>query len=186
MRFLLALLPSALLAATAMAQGVTVADLQGVTIQTTNTYAGTFKGEKGIAPGKATLRGDISIGANGAITYNFTRSVALETPVGTKTGSLVRRNSGTIGAPHKASDGTGDVIWIFENDSLVQMRTVRSGGHLHKIVLSRAGTDWKCASDRALMREVGAGNIKDRGAVSPEMEILDVRHTGSSCRVTKP
>ena len=171
--------------ASAQAQSITIEDLQGATIHTVNTYAGTFRGDKGISPSKITARGEIKVGAGGSITFSFTRTVAAETPKGTKTGTLSRSDSGTIGTPQKVSDGTGSVVWVLQGNSLVRMRTLQSGAHMHKISLTRSGSGWGCASDLPFLREVGGGNIKDRGALSTEIEILDIKQTGSSCLIAK-
>jgi hypothetical protein len=186
MRRILSLLLAGLLPVTALAQGLTNAELQGVTINTVNTYSGNFRNERGTAPGNITVRGEIKLGEGGSISSRFTRSVVADTPKGTKTGSLVRTHTATIGKPQKASDGSGNLVWVLEGNALVRMRTLQSGGHMHRISITRTGTEWRCASDLPMMREVGGGNIKDRGAIGGQVEILSIRQTGSSCRIAKP
>lgn len=181
----LPLLAAILVPLTALAQGLTSQDLEGMTIHTVNTYTGTFRNERGTAPGNVTARGEITLGAGGSISSRFTRNVTAETAKGTKTGSLVRSHKATIGKPQKAADGTGNVVWVLEGNNLVRMRTLQSGAHMHKIAITRTGTGWSCTSDLPMMREVGGGNIKDRGALSAQVETLAIRQTGSSCRITK-
>jgi hypothetical protein len=77
------------------------------------------------------------------------------------------------------------VLWILEGNTLVQMRTYESGGHMQRITLSRGGGGLTCTSNLAHVREVGGGDIKGQGAIHRKVEILEIRPTGSSCQVSK-
>jgi hypothetical protein len=170
--------------AAAQAQAISLDDLRGATIHTVNTYSGNFRSDKGTAPGRVEVRREARIGQDGTITWSFTRSVTADGAKGTKTGQLSGGGSGKLGTPQKAGDG--NVLWIFEGNSLVRMRTYESGGHLQRITFARAGGGLTCTSDMPLVREMGGGNIKGRGAIHSKIEILETRQTGSSCRVSKP
>lgn len=73
------LLPGAL-----HAQGISPVDLQGATINTVNTYTGTFRGETGATgPGRIEVRRQMRVGQDGTISWSFTRKVSAEGAKGT-------------------------------------------------------------------------------------------------------
>lgn len=172
----------------ASAQDLTVGDLASLRIHTTNTYSGMFQHDRGSGPGQITVSATITFGANGELSWAATRNVVAETPKGPKTASLSRSGQYKIGVPAKLNDGSGDNVWIISGNSIVRMRTMASGGHLTKITLTKSANGWTCRSESPILTEVGSGrNAKDTAAMpgGGKVEMLNIRQTGSSCRVTK-
>jgi hypothetical protein len=167
------------------ADDITIADLQGITVQTSTRHAGTMRNAKGEAPARIDVRTEVKIGPGSTISSNSTRYVEADTPRGVKTGQLHRSHNGEIGVPKKASDGTGDIVWIVQGNSLIRLRTLESGGHLFKVEFAKSAGGLTCKVDAPFAREVGGGLVKDQGALGSKIEILNIRQTGSSCKVTR-
>jgi hypothetical protein len=170
------------------ASGLTAGDLENMRITTINRYVGVFRHARGEGPGRIEVHTEVLLSSNGAISWRVTRKVAADTPKGTKNFTLNRSNKGTIGVPGKVSDGSGDVIWVLDGDALLRMRTMASGGQLHRITLSRTEKGWSCTSDAPFAREVGtAGQLRDTAAMpgAGRVEMLSIKPTGSSCSAIK-
>jgi hypothetical protein len=187
MRCLLLLSFLAALPTPALAQNITLDDLQGVTIHTVNSYEGTFKNDYGTAPGQFDAKGEIRIGPGSSIRTTSTRNVRVDAPKGTKNSQLSRENSGKIGTPLQASDKSGNILWVLDGNTLTRLRTFEVGGNLLKISFSKSASGLKCSVSAPFASEVGAGNTRDTSAMpgGGKVEILNVRQTRSSCRVTK-
>lgn len=167
---------------------LSTADLENVQLTTVNRYQGVFRHARGEGPGLIEVRTNITLGLGGDIAWRATRDVRAETPKGTKRASLQRFGKGKIGVPTKVSDGSGDLVWVLDGNALVRMRTMASGGHLHRIALTKTEKGWSCKSDAPFAREVGgSGRLADRAAMpgGGQVEILKIVPTGSSCSIVK-
>jgi hypothetical protein len=167
------------------AADIALADLQGITVNASIFYAGNFRRADREAPGRVEMRSQIKVGPGSAITSDTTRFVTAETPRGTKSGQLHRSHNGEIGVPKKASDGSGDLVWLLQGSSLVRLRTLESGGNLFKIEFTKTPGGLTCKVDAPFAREVGGGLVKDTAALGGKMEFLNIRQTGSTCKVTR-
>lgn len=169
------------------AWAITLDELQGVTIQAVNTYSGSFRNNFGTAPGRFEARTQATIGPGAAIKVTATCNTWIETPKGLKTGRLNRSNSGFIGTPQQASDRSGNFLWVLDGDTLIRLRTFETGGNLLKITIAKTNGGLTCTAQSPILQEVGAGNPKDTAAMAGggKVEILSVKQTGSSCRVSK-
>jgi len=80
--------------------------------------------------------------------------------------------------------GEGKRIYVFENSSLVFLRTYNQGGMKRTISFKKTNTGFACDVDVAMMRENGTGPIRLRSATAPVMlRILSAKQTSSMCTV---
>jgi hypothetical protein len=178
----------ALVAGAAPAMAITLADLQGVTIYTTNTYTGQMANDLGSGRGDVTIRGEITIGPGDAIRHSFQRSVIAHGPKGTKQGSISRSNSGRLSVPMKSSNTPGGAgLWLLQGDTLIALKTVYVGGGSMRITLRKAGNSITCSVTASLMRELGKGATTLDAALAGagKAKILQATPTGSSCRTNR-
>jgi hypothetical protein len=139
------------------AAGVTLADLEGPVIETSDTYDRTGRSGDQVVSGSLQHDRTITIGPGGNL-YN-----TLVHTIGTPRGPVVRQESGsaTIGKPkHIQSLGGGDAVWIFENGTLAVLRTYRSGGYKMEIVFTRDTSGISCKVRAPYARENGTGSIE--------------------------
>jgi len=186
MRFVCGFCVLALWSVPAAAEDITIDDLQGVTIHTTNTYVGRFRNDLGEAPGGFTTHGAIKIGPGAAINTKITRNTWADTPRGRKTGSLTRTGKGEIGKPRETSS-PGSVLWMIEGDTLISLRVYEVGGSTMRIKFAKSGDGLTCTVDAPVMREVGAGATTDTSAMAGggKVKVLSAKQTASNCRVTR-
>lgn len=178
----------ALVAGAAPAMAITLADLQGVTIYTINTYTGQMAHDLGSGRGDVTIRGEITIGPGDAIRHSFQRSVIAHGPKGTKQGSISRSNSGRLNVPMKSTVHQGGAgLWLLQGDTLVNLKTFYVGGGTMRITLRKAGNSITCSVRAPIMRELGKGPTTAEGALAGagKAKILQMKETGSSCRTNR-
>jgi hypothetical protein len=167
------------------ASDFTLADLQGLTIHTTNSFVGHIRNMKGEFPGGWTSRMEIKIGPNGEFQWNHTRLAWVDAPKGRKNAQMHRSGKGKMGSAFDVKDGSGQYLWLLEGDTLTSLRVFETGGMIRKIKFDKSAAGLKCTASATLAREVGAGPTKDRAAVGGKVQVLNARPTSSSCRIVK-
>jgi hypothetical protein len=173
----LAVLSTAVLA---QSQIVTLDDLQGVTIHTTNSFVGRFRNVKGEFNGGVTWKMEIKIGPGAAVKWVSTRDRWADGPRA-KTAQLVQSGAKTIGVAGAAKDGSSAGLWLLEGGTLTFLRVLETGAATWKITFKKRASGLTCFSVAAVAQEVGAGPAKHKA----RMEILSLRPTSSSCRASK-
>jgi len=148
------------------ADDITLAELQGITVNASNFYVGNFRRADREAPGRVELRSQIKVGPGPTITATASRYVAAETPKGVKNAQLHRSHNGEVGVPKKAADGSGDIVWLIQGNSLIRLRTFESGGNLFKIEFTKTPTGLTCSAEANFAREVGGGLVKVTAALA--------------------
>ena len=162
---------------------MTLADLEGMTIQTSHSFTARFRSPQGEAPGGWTARREIKIAANGAIELKNTRDSWVDTPAGRKTEQRKRSMKGTIGVPDQAK---GDVarLFLLEGNTLVLFAVLETGGVTVKVTFDKRPSGWSCSAVQALAREIGAGPMRDKSDIGGgKVEVLKASPTSSSCKV---
>jgi hypothetical protein len=164
---------------------ITLDDLQGVTITTTNSFTARFADNKGEAPGGYTLNREIRIGPKAAVQIKFSRDAWWDSPTGRRTGHLSGARSGTIGLPMEA--GGGASLFLLEGNTLTQLRVYEVGAQILKVTLEKSAAGLTCKASNSLAQERGAGTTRvpaNEGGGS-NIEVWNVKPTSSSCRVSR-
>lgn len=129
----------------------------------------------------------ITIGPGKAIHAVTTISAWKDFPKGRKYANTRRENRGEIGIPTKELTGTMDVAWIFQDSTLTRLGAFATGGQILKITFKKDTSGLSCSTDIALAKEIGAGNLRDRGAVGSMVQVLSHKLIGTpTCRIEKP
>jgi hypothetical protein len=176
---------SPVVATSARAGSVTLADLEGAVIETSLVYDRTVRlQDQGVIPSRLQHDRKITIGP-GANLHN-----TLVHTISTPRGSVVRQESGslTIGKAKQIQTlgGGGDAVWIFENGTLTLLRTYRTGAYKMEIVFTRSATGISCKVRAPWARENGTGSIEMSSAGNGQnFEVISARQISSSCRVTQ-
>ena len=169
----------------ASAQGVTMADLNGATIQ-----LGAVFQEKIIRNGqtmypKLHFTGQVTVAGN-TITANAQATSVL--PDGRTKVGAARSGTHTIGMPGKSAQGD-DTVWVFSNGSLTRLRVHRAGGaggSKMTISFRRGPGGLLCNLSFPMARETGVGEIRKDAAVDDApIKILEYKQISSSCQVAK-
>jgi len=171
----------------ALAEDISLEDLQGVTVHTSTSYVGRFRNDRGEAPGGFTSEGTIKIGPGAKIESKFVRNTYADTPRGRVTGSLTRSGSSEIGKSREMPDGSGAAVWLLDGDTLVALRVYERGGVSVRIKFEKSGTTLNCSISAPMANEVGAGPTTDKSAMQGggKVRVLHAKQTASSCRVSR-
>lgn len=159
----------------ARAQTVTWAELQGVRVELVAVFD--LRTRRGGEERRGRVRGSwkIVIGPGQSLTGTLTRINS----AGAKTNSATFE----LAKPQKFADG--DTVWIFENGSLVNLRTFRAGGFKITVNFSRSAGRLGCASDAVFVRENGVGVIRRDSITGPgNVQILSATRKTSTCRIS--
>ena len=167
------------------AQPVTLADLDGVTIETTMVYEQV--GRKNGTVIATRLQDDRRITVGPADTLQSSTVHTVTGPWGTKVFPTSGSGSTfTLNKPKQISGlGGGDAVWIFANGTLTFLRTYRSGGFKTEIIFRRGGSGLTCNIRSPFARENGTGAIEMTSLGGGTWELISSRVLSSSCRVTK-
>jgi hypothetical protein len=176
-------LPCLLLCHAAAAQDVTLDELQGAKITAAVNFKGYFRKQTGgEGPGYVTQRLSATVGPGAKVEATFRREVTAVTPAGNKSSSLTRTVSGALGRPGETDLGAH--VWIFQDGSLISLRTREVGAQSTKISFSKTPAGLKCAIEAALMQEVGKGASKTKSAFGEgKVVMVNMKQTSSTCRV---
>jgi hypothetical protein len=174
---------SPVVATSARAGSVTLADLDGAVIETSVVYDRTGRWGNRVVSG--TLRDDRKIAVGPGESLQNTIVHTMSGPSGTS----VRQESGSyaINKPRQTQSlGGGEAVWVFENGTLTLLRTYRSGGYKTEIVFTRGATGIVCKVRAPFARENGTGSIEMTSAVNGQSwQVISARQISSSCCVTK-
>jgi hypothetical protein len=165
-------------------QEVTLADLEGMTVRTANSFTARYRNEKGEANGGFTLSGVYKIEPSGSLHVSLARESWWDTPNGRKTGQWQRSSNATLGVPQKDPDGGGDALYLFEDSTLKGLRALQVGGGTTTITFKKSATGLTCTTTLVMAREVGAGaTVARSGSEGRRVQILNSKPTSSTCTV---
>ena len=166
------------------ASDVTLDDLQGVTIYTTNSFTARFADNKGEAPGGFTRHTEIRIGPKAAVHIKASRDAWWDSPTGRRTGHLSGAQSGKIGLPMDARGGAS--LFLLQGNTLTQLRVFQVGAHILKISLEKSATGLTCKASYSLAQERRSGttSVPANEGGGSNIEVWKVRPTSSSCKVS--
>lgn len=167
----------------ALAQDLTVGDLQGLSVAATVKYRGTFARDKGPGPGNITHTYRIRIGPEDGVQVAMTRNVEAITPFGPKHSSLSRTFSGKIGTPAQAA--SGNYLWLLEKNELILLRTLEVGGFKLTLAFSKSDKGMNCKVTAPYLKEAGAGAGKTDSAFGGKVRIVSMHQMSSTCSVSK-
>jgi hypothetical protein len=81
----------------------------------------------------------------------------------------------------------GEMVFVFENDSLIRLQTFNKGGRKITISFKKSPTGLTCSVTAPFSKEEGAGGAVDTTSQTTKqrIEILSAKTISSSCRVAK-
>jgi len=169
------------LAAPAQGQAVTLAELNGATIETTIMYQTEARWNGQPVSTQSSHHRTVVLGPGNAGRTDW--SMTITGPRGTRSSSP-QSYSFTLGQPQQTQSlGGGHSLWTFANGTLTYLQTHRVGGFKSSIAFTRRAGGVACAVRAPLMREVGMGNNRRESVFGGDFEIIGSRQMSSSCRV---
>jgi hypothetical protein len=168
----------------ALAQPVSLSDLEGSTIQAEVDREQKIRREGNLRSVRIHQGWRIVIRPDKLI--ENTVDTTADTPRGTR---KARQNSGmfTLEEPRPvASRGGGEAVWKFANGTLTFIRTFPSGAYRVHFAFARTSSGLTCTVTEAFARQDGRGEIKLQSAFGDgEVTIVSAKQLASSCKVEK-
>ena len=156
-----------------------IEDLEGLAVEATVVYRGTFRRGDKQGPGEITVDWSLKFSPDQIVETTMVRRV--KSPAGTA--RLARPFKGPIGRPGKVGDG--NFVWILKDNDLTLLRVMEVGGQAATFKFTRNGQGWTCALDTAMAKEVGAGSSRTEAAHGGKVTILGMKQVSSTCRIKK-
>jgi hypothetical protein len=182
---LAALLGLAVAPVPAQAQAVTFAELEGQTVSASFAYAQTVRlldqGRTVNNESRQTMT--LAIGPGGRIAQEY--KVQIVAPNGREVGGFTGNINAELNKPTRWQHG--EMVFLFENDSLIRLQTFHKGGRKITVSFKRTPSGLTCSVDAPFSKEEGAGSTVDSTsqATGRRFEILSAKTISSSCRVAK-
>jgi hypothetical protein len=168
----------------ALAQPVTLPDLEGSTVQADVHREQTIRRQGNLRSVRIHQGWRIVIRPNNVI--ENTVDTTADTPRGTR---KAPQNSGTFTLEEPrpvASRGGGEAVWKFANETLTFIRTFSSGAYRVHFAFARSPSGLTCTVSEAFARLDGRGEIKLQSAFGDgEVTIVSAKQVASSCKVDK-
>jgi hypothetical protein len=181
----LSILPLLAIAQPAFAQdAVTLADLQGATMQAVSISQRTLKREGRSFSDRYEADWTVVFTAPDTIQVTFvgisnTPRGVFKTPV--ESGAARLEKPGPI-----ATRGGGHRVWIFDNGVLTFLRTFEIGGMKSEFSFAKAKTGLSCAAKVEWVREAGMPAVVLKSFVdNVRTEIYDAKQMSSTCQVNE-
>lgn len=169
----------------AQAQAVTFADLDGQTVTANFTYAQNVRlldqGRTINNESRTTMT--LAIGPGSQIAQDF--EIQVIAPNGREFNSPGGHIKAELNKPTRWQHG--EMVFVFENQSLVRLQTFNKGGRKITISFKRSPTGLTCSVEAPFSKEQGTGGGVDTTSQTTRdrIEILSAKTTASSCRVAK-
>jgi hypothetical protein len=162
----------------AAAEPVSVADLQGMTLEANWIENMMFRPEKEKTPRKTTSPRQVTLtfGADGAITHRMVRVAGKN--------SRTENRQMTIGRSQPT--GIGFVRWALEDGKLVYIETLYSGARRLIVSLDKQDGKLTCAISAMVAREGDKPVLTLSLANDSKVELLDVKASGGDCSIIRP
>lgn len=166
-------------------QAVTFAELEGQTITASFAYAQTVRlldqGRTVNNQSRQTMT--LAIGPGGRIAQEYKIQVVAQN--GREVGGFTGHINAELNKPTKWQHG--EMVFVFENDSLIRLQTFRKGGRKITVSFKRAPSGLTCSVEAPFSKEEGAGSAVDTTSQTnrQRIEILSAKTVSSSCRVAR-
>lgn len=168
------------------AAGITMADLQGMTVETTVFHQQVIT-RNGSQPYPHRQRQDtkFSISAENKLEGSVLATGYNQN--GTFKGTPQRISSSLERPGVGKSFGGGNGVWVFQDSTLTSFYVYKAGGAFKRdIVFSRTSNGLACTAKEYFVREDGAGPIVWNSSVDgARMTIVKSSQTSTTCKVTK-
>jgi hypothetical protein len=175
---------SALTAAPVWGQPISLADLDGTTVEESVLYDrfSSINGDKSSYQVK--IDRTVSIAGN---TITDTEVDSRIDSNGTHVGPTRRGGSWTLGQPKEVQRlGGGHKLWTFSNGTLTLLRVFVGGGYSTQITFQRTTAGLTCTVKAPLLHEIGTAELSiQQNNRGQEVHILSSKQISSSCKVTK-
>jgi hypothetical protein len=182
---LAALLGLTMLPASAQAQAVTFADLAGQTVTANFVYAQTVRllDQDRTVNNESRTTVTLAIGPGNHIAQEY--RIQVVAPNGREISNFTGQIKAELNKPTKWQ--FGEMVFLFENDSLIRLQTFKKGGRKITVSFKRAPSGLACSVEAPFSKEEGAGSGVDTTSQGnrQRIEILSAKTTASSCRVSK-
>ena len=170
----------------AQAQALNFADLSGRTVTAQFTYGQTLKL---LEAGNRVVNNEnrqtmtLPIGPGNRINQEFKIQIVAQN--GREVGGFTGHISAELNKPTKWQHG--EMVFVFENDSLVRLQTFNKGGRKITISFRKSPSGLTCSVEAPFSKEEGAGSAVDTTSQTTRqrIEILSAKTISSSCRVAK-
>jgi hypothetical protein len=178
--FLLLALPSG-----AQAQAVTFADLQSQTVTASFIYDQTIRrlDDQRVLNNENRQTMTLKIGPGNRIDQEYKIQIVAQNgrEVGNFTGNLVAELNKSTRWQH------GELVFLFENASLVRLQTFDKGGRKITVTFKRGKFGLDCSVDAPFSKEEGSSGSVDTTSQTTRqrIEILSAKVKSSACRVAK-
>ena len=169
----------------AQAQAVTFADLEGQTVTARFVYAQNVRlidqGRTINNESRTTMT--LAIGPGSRIVQDY--QIQVVAPNGREFNSPTGKIEAELNKPTRWQHG--EMVFVFENESLVRLQTFNKGGRKITISFKQSTSGLTCRVDAPFSKEEGAdGGVDTTSQTTRErIEILSAKTTSSSCRVAK-
>lgn len=166
-----------LVSASAVAEPVSFADLQGMALEANWIEDLTYRPEKEKKPRKVTSPRQVtlSFGPDGAIKHQLIRVA----------GKHSHTDNRQMTIEKSQPTGLGFVRWAFEDGKLVYIETLYSGARRLIVSLDRKDGKLTCAISIQVAREGNKPVLTISLANKERIELLDVKASGGDCSITK-
>ena len=167
------------------AQAVTFADLENHTVTANFVYAQTVRlldqGRTINNESRQTMT--LAIGPGGRIAQEYRIQIVAQN--GREVGGFKGNIKAELNKPTKWQHG--DMVFVFETNSLIRLQTFNKGGRKITVSFKRAPAGLTCSMDAPFSKEEGAGSAVDTTSQTTRqrIEILTAKTVSSSCRVAK-
>lgn len=171
----------ALSANASVAQSLTFAELAGRKIDGKIVVSQTTRVEHKEYSHRAIYNIVVHAGVDNQVRYSQTNT---RLQAGHAAKSRTWTASAKLGEPHPFRDG--HAIWVFENNTLVRLRTMDQGGVKVIFRFSRNTDGLSCGFEINNASEVGVGKLTTGSSISGKMvEILSEKQLSTECQVSK-
>jgi hypothetical protein len=169
----------------AAAQTVTFQDLQNQTVTASFVYAQTIRRleDQRVINNENRQTMTLRIGPGNRIDQEY--KVQIVAPNGREVGGYTGNITAELNKPTKWRHG--EMVFVFEQGSLVRLQTFDKGGRKITVAFKRGKFGIDCSVDAPFSKEEGAGSaVSTPSAVDRrQIEILAAKVTSSACRVAK-
>jgi hypothetical protein len=170
----------------ARAQAVTFADLENHTVTANFTYGQTVKlleANNRVVNNENRQTMTLTIGPGDRIGQEY--RIQIVATNGREVGGFKGNIKAELNKPTKWQHG--DMVFVFENSSLIRLQTFNKGGRKITVSFKRTPAGLTCSVDAPFSKEEGAGSAVDTTSQTnrQRIEILSAKTVSSSCRVTK-
>ena len=163
------------------AHALTAEDLEGVSLETTVTYAMRVKRPQGTFTPQVTMTMKFAV-KDGVVVGTVTRSSQSTRGNRTNTNKM-HAPLGVVGKPPAGGEG----LWAIEDDKLVLLRAFTSGGFRAEISFQGGGANMTCTIRAPFVREQGKGPIQTQDPPGGALvTILEAVQKSADCKVVSP